>query len=32
MTGVFAAIGALAVVSAITWAWTKSKQEPKDKK
>lgn len=31
MTGVFAAIGLIAVTAAIAWAWTKSKQ-PKDKK
>ena len=30
MTGVFAAVGVIAVVAAITWAWTKSKQ-PKEK-
>ncbi len=32
MTALFAGIGLLATVAVVTWAWTKSKQETKDKK
>jgi len=29
MTAVFAAVGLLATVAVLTWAWTRSKQEDK---